>query len=63
MFEHGPSPPLFQMEQPKLSQSSGSAGFKDSEPIQIASFTGKLELKLKIKQKDELPGPKVFIRL
>ena len=62
MFEPGPSPPLFQMEQPHITQpSSSSTAIKDSEPIQIASFTGNLELKLKIKQRDELPGPKVGI--
>ena len=49
---------------PEMGESTlppGGAGGKDSEPIKIAVLSGRQELKLKIKQSDELLGPKVEI--
>ncbi len=33
---------------------------KEADPIKMAVLVGRQELKLKIKQSDELPGPKVL---
>ncbi|XP_074651009.1 autophagy-related protein 2 homolog B-like [Tubulanus polymorphus] len=53
------SPPVVS-QQPALS-SSPQAQQKDEDPIKVATLSGRQELKLKLKQKDSLPGPKLEI--
>ncbi len=69
-LECGFSPP--RASQPVITQPIGGAaasrdsrpppelvGNKDLEPIKIAVMLGRQELKMKVKQKEELAGPKV----